>query len=154
MSGVILLEITILLVYFFGRKFKWTKICKFLRNMLQILLDEVLLNHRIFIRMWLQQDDCPAHNALIVRNVLNRMFPDRWIRSDGRICWLARSPDLTPLNFFLWEYLKSRVYCDIPATPKNMQERIQRACTDINQNDPEIIENVKQSFIYSKMCGS
>jgi len=31
---------------------------------------------------------------------------------------------------------------------ENKQERIRRACIDINQNHPEIIENAKQSFIY------
>ncbi|EZA51886.1 hypothetical protein X777_09189, partial [Ooceraea biroi] len=34
------------------------------------------------------------------RNILNESFPDRWIGRGGRISWPARSPDLTPLDFF------------------------------------------------------
>ncbi|EZA53536.1 hypothetical protein X777_07004, partial [Ooceraea biroi] len=48
------------------------------------------------------------------RNILNEPFPDRWIGRGGRISWPARSPDLTPLDFFLWGHLKNEVYRDIP----------------------------------------
>ncbi|EZA62612.1 hypothetical protein X777_10243, partial [Ooceraea biroi] len=48
------------------------------------------------------------------RNILNESFPDRWIGRGGRISWPARSPDLTPLDFFLWGHLKNEVYRDIP----------------------------------------
>ena len=34
----------------------------------------------------------------------------RWIGRRGTIEWPARSPDLTPLDFFLWGYLKNKVY--------------------------------------------
>ncbi|EZA48500.1 hypothetical protein X777_12995, partial [Ooceraea biroi] len=44
------------------------------------------------------------------RNILNESFPDRWIGRGGRISWPARSPDLTPLDFFLWGHLKNEVF--------------------------------------------
>jgi hypothetical protein len=34
----------------------------------------------------------------------------RWIGRGGRIAWPPRSPDLTPLDFFLWGYVKNIVY--------------------------------------------
>ncbi|EZA60089.1 hypothetical protein X777_13914, partial [Ooceraea biroi] len=43
------------------------------------------------------------------RNILNESFPDRWTGRGGRISWPARSPDLTPLDFFLWRHLKHEV---------------------------------------------
>ncbi|EZA60061.1 hypothetical protein X777_13886, partial [Ooceraea biroi] len=79
------------------------------------------------------------------RNILNESFPDRWIGRGRRISWPARSPDLTPLGFFRWGRLKNEVYRDIPTTPEDMRERIQRACTAIT---PESLKNVKQSFIH------
>ena len=41
---------------------------------------------------------------------LNETFPDRWIGRDGPISWPPRSPDITPLDFFLWGYVKDIVY--------------------------------------------
>ena len=38
----------------------------------------------------------------------------RWIgrgtANDDHIPWPPRSPDLTPMDFFLWGYIKSKVY--------------------------------------------
>lgn len=50
--------------------------------------------------LWYQQDGAPAHYDLLVRNYLNQTFPNRWIGRRGFIEWPARSPDLTPLDFF------------------------------------------------------
>lgn len=47
-----------------------------------------------------QQDGAPAHNSQRTKDFLNEHFP-YWIGTDGRIKWPARSPDLTPLDFFM-----------------------------------------------------
>jgi len=57
-----------------------------------------------------QQDGAPPHFTTDVRRFLDRIFPGRWIGRGGPIRWAPRSPDLTPLDFFLWDYLKSIVY--------------------------------------------
>lgn len=36
------------------------------------------------------------------------IFPRRWIERRRTIEWSLRSPDLTPLDYFLWEYLKDK----------------------------------------------
>jgi len=61
-----------------------------------------------------QQDGAPPHYALIVMEFFNAYFEDRWI---GRgvtesisLAWSARNPDLTPLEFSLWGYIKGIVY--------------------------------------------
>jgi len=41
---------------------------------------------------------------------LNDTFPDRWIGRGSTINWPPRSPDLTPLEFYLWGLMKSEVY--------------------------------------------
>ena len=41
---------------------------------------------------------------------MNEKFPGKWIGRRGPIEWAPRSPDLTPLDFFLWGYLKQKVY--------------------------------------------
>ena len=48
-----------------------------------------------------QQDGAPPHFAVDVRHFLDKTFPGRWIGRGGPIRWAPRSPDLTPLDFFL-----------------------------------------------------
>ena len=43
----------------------------------------------------------------------------------------ARSPDLTPMDLFLWEYLKDKVYRTKPRTIDALKLEIERQCRDI-----------------------
>ena len=49
----------------------------------------------------------------------------------GPIPWPARSPDLTPLDFWLWGYLKGIVYAQSPKTILNLKQAISDAISDI-----------------------
>jgi hypothetical protein len=78
-----------------------------------------LLNEKVWPRifrsvrreeLWFQQDGAPAHFARTVRDWLNRHFPNRWIGRQSEFYWPPRSPDLTVSDFFLWGYLKDKVY--------------------------------------------
>ena len=53
-------------------------------------------------RVVFQQDGAPPHWGMIVRDFLNETFPNRWIGRNGPTPWPPRSPDITPLDFFLW----------------------------------------------------
>ena len=55
------------------------------------------------------QDGAPPHCSCFVTDVLNERFPDAWIGRNGPIPWPPRSPDLSPLEFFLWGYIKNIV---------------------------------------------
>ena len=52
-----------------------------------------------------QQNGAPCHFALSVRQFLNESVSNRWIGIDGPISWPPRSPDLSPLDFFLWGHV-------------------------------------------------
>jgi len=52
------------------------------------------------------------------------MFPSRLISLRGDIGWPARSPDLTPCDFFLWGYFKAEVYKHRPQTLKALKDAI------------------------------
>ena len=60
--------------------------------------------------MWLQQDRAQAHTAGVTIEILKTVFPNRLISRFGDVPWAPRSPDLTPLHFFFWRYLKGNVY--------------------------------------------
>ena len=74
-------------------------------------------------QFFFMQDGAPPHWSTIVRDWLNEKLPNRWIGrgadTDLNIKWPPRSPDLTPCDFFLWEYIKSKVY---DSQPNNMDE--------------------------------
>jgi hypothetical protein len=58
----------------------------------------------------IQQDGAPPHFCHHVRNHPNREMAGRWISRGGPIAWPPRPPDLTPLHFSLWDYVKNIVY--------------------------------------------
>ncbi|KAG6798740.1 hypothetical protein HZU73_05933 [Apis mellifera caucasica] len=45
--------------------------------------------------------------------------------------WPPRSCNLTLLDFFLWGYLKSKVYVNNPTTTRGLQEEIKRCINEI-----------------------
>ena len=57
-----------------------------------------------------QLDGASPHWGLRVRQFLNETFSDRLIGRDGPISRSSRSSDITPLDFFLWDYVKDVVY--------------------------------------------
>ncbi|CAL1265239.1 unnamed protein product, partial [Larinioides sclopetarius] len=71
-----------------------------------------------------QNDGAPPHFSLSVRKALNGKYPDSWIGRDGPIPWPARSPDLTPLDFFFWGYIKNIVYSERIADISHLKRRI------------------------------
>jgi hypothetical protein len=57
----------------------------------------------------------------------------------------ARSPDLTPMDYFLWGYPKSKVY---DTKPENLEDLRQRIVNEVRRITAEIIENVQNEFYY------
>uniref|UniRef100_V5GPD3 Transposable element Tc3 transposase n=1 Tax=Anoplophora glabripennis TaxID=217634 RepID=V5GPD3_ANOGL len=93
--------------------------------------------------IWFQQDGAPPHYASAVRRYLDDVFPHRWIGRRGPKEWPARSPDLTPLDFFLWGYVKSKIYVNKPNSINDLKERIRQ---EVRAIPPEVIGNVQQEF--------
>jgi hypothetical protein len=60
--------------------------------------------------MWFQQDGATAHTARASTEVVREMFLEHVISLRGEIPWPARSPDLSASDYFLWGYLKAKVY--------------------------------------------
>lgn len=93
--------------------------------------------------VYFQQDGAPAHYARLVREYLDLVFPNRWIGRLGPIAWPPRSPDLTPLDFFLWGFLKDRVFRTVPDTLQEMEQRIRDNCLI---PDEDMFNRVRDSF--------
>lgn len=57
--------------------------------------------------------------------------------------WPARSCDLTPLDFFLWGYVKSQVYKNNPQSIPKLKDEIIRVIGDI---EPQLCQRVIENF--------
>ncbi|GFQ83400.1 uncharacterized protein TNCT_269741 [Trichonephila clavata] len=76
-----------------------------------------------------RQDGAPPHYHRAVRSLLDGILPNRWIGRRGFVKYPL--PDLTPLDFFLWGYLRDKVYLQKPATVVQLRATIEHACTNI-----------------------
>lgn len=92
-----------------------------------------------------QQDGHPAHTSVIARTILNKKFPNKWIGIHSNFQeWPPRSPDLTPLDFFLWGFLKDKIYQTLPLNREDLIDRIKTATLQIS---PQILRRVRESFV-------
>jgi hypothetical protein len=91
-----------------------------------------------------QQDGAAPHFAVIVRQYLNYKLPGRWMGRGGPISWPARSPDLTPCDFFLWGYIKDYVFSELPTSIVELKTKIRAAISSIDENTLEkVFKNFK-----------
>ena len=84
-----------------------------------------------------QHDGAPPHYSTHVRDFLRETFTeDRIIaRGIGRR-WPARSPDLSPLDYWFWGMIKARVYHFYkPSNLLDLQQRIQSEIEKITLNE-------------------
>ncbi|XP_024875933.1 uncharacterized protein LOC112457238 [Temnothorax curvispinosus] len=79
----------------------------FLEETLPGLLEDVPLHIRPNIIF--QQDGHPAHTSVLARTILNRRFTKKWIGIHSDLHeWPPRSPDLRPLDFFAWGFIRDQ----------------------------------------------
>ncbi|GFW61403.1 DUF4817 domain-containing protein [Trichonephila clavipes] len=97
------------------------------------------LNNHDVQELWFQQDGATCHTARATIDLLKDTFGDRLISRFGPVNWPPRSCDLTPLDYFLWGYVKSLVYADKTQTLDHLEDNIRRVIADIR---PQMLEKV------------
>ncbi|GFS72322.1 uncharacterized protein TNCV_1827291 [Trichonephila clavipes] len=92
--------------------------------------------------LWFQQDGATCHRGRATIDLLKDTFGDRLISRFEPVNWHPRSCDLTPLDYFLWGYVKSLVYADKLQTLDHLEDNIRRVIADIrSQMLEKVIEN-------------
>ncbi|GFY25970.1 hypothetical protein TNCV_1917201 [Trichonephila clavipes] len=82
-------------------------------------------------------------------DLLKDTFGDRLISRFGPVNWPPRSCGLTPLDYFLWGYVKSLIYADKPQTLDYLEDNIRRVIADIrSQMLEKVIENWTSKMDY------
>ncbi|GBL80567.1 hypothetical protein AVEN_225258-1 [Araneus ventricosus] len=91
--------------------------------------------------VWFQHDGAPPHKVSNVQQDIRDTFQQQVIGYGGCAEWPPRSSDLNPLDFFLWGYIKQRVYATPPPIFQELQNRITDACASVS---PAMLNNVQR----------
>ena len=107
-----------------------------------------------------QQDGATAHTTLRVREWLATKFRERIISRYTNIPWPSRSPDLSPLDYWLWSVCLAELRRNPPSDMEELKEIVQeyinslepgeiiKACRDITPKAMACIESNGGVFEY------
>ena len=85
-------------------------------------------------RTWLQQDGATSHMSNTSLPRVREISPGNLISSRDDINWPPHSPDLTPMDFFLWGYLISKVYANKSTSLSHLRENIRHEMAAITES--------------------
>ena len=126
--------------YFFDSTVNSTNYLEMLRTYFISRVDKT----QEYGKSYFQQDGARAHTATVVQTYLTQRFGTRFL---DKTMWPPRSPDLNPCDFFLWGYLKQRVYNPLPKTLEALRMNIEREMKNISQR------TLKDTFLnFRKRC--
>lgn len=116
-------------------------------------ISDIVDNMPVEIRhsLWYQCDGAPIHSSRQVKEKLLEMFRGKVIGRNMEQIWPPRSPDLTPLDFFLWGYLKQIVYKQRPFRDVNHLETVIRNSI-LNINPVSISNSIKDVSRRTIIC--
>lgn len=77
-------------------------------------------------RRWSQQSGATPHTVQPALNWISNHFGAPVISLMTRHIWSPKSPDLTPLDSFVWGRIKDRAYVDKPWIVEDLKEAIIR----------------------------
>lgn len=94
---------------------------------------------------WFQQDGATPHTATKIVEWLEENFKGRYLSYRTERIWPPHSPDLNPLDFFLWGYLKDHVYTEKPTTLHELKLGIKKSMRSIHSETyPAVIQNFRE----------
>lgn len=92
---------------------------------------------------WYQQDGATAHTSRDTMSWLKDRFHHRLISHKSDFPWPARSPDLSPLDFFLWGFVKGKVFRSAPSNIGQLKNEVREIIESI---DADTLQNVIANF--------
>ncbi|GFW15922.1 uncharacterized protein TNCV_4431951 [Trichonephila clavipes] len=97
------------------------------------------------IRPFFFETQCPV-NRWITETTFGE---DRIVRRLCRCPWPPRSPDLTPTDFWLWGYLKSRAYLSSTSSLSELKDAIRSEVSSIH---PDMLHSAVAGFVTRLEC--
>ena len=88
-----------------------------------------------------------------MRDRLNEVFGNNRVVGLGHdVEWPPRSPDLTPCDFFLWGYIKSKVFVNPPQTIHDLRQKIINEFNALQQQQDMIRNAVRGMQKRALLC--
>lgn len=95
--------------------------------------------------IWFQQDGATPHTTRHVTDWLHQTFDGNFISFKTANVWPPHSPDLSPLDFFLWGHLKDLVYKPQPDSVAELKITIRREIRKIStETCAAVVQNVRR----------
>ena len=94
--------------------------------------------------VYFQQDGATCHTSGETIDLLREKFRVRVISRNSDYNWPPRSCNVTHLDFFIWGYVRDKVYADAPQSIQELNERIRVVIDEI---EPQMCKNVMENFI-------
>jgi len=102
--------------------------------------------------MYFQHDGAPPHYTRHVREYLNESFPNCWLGRGGPVAWAPRSPDLTPLDYYLWSHMKMSVYETKVESRAALHDRIFAAAEHICNHPDYVASAIRFLLMCAETC--
>jgi len=122
----------------------------FLRDELPGLLEDIPLMVRG--EMYFQHDGAPPHYSRLAREYLHLYFSNRWLGRGGPVAWPPRSPDLTPLDNYIWGHMKTLVYETKVDSRAELRARIFSVAEPIRNHLDRIASAIQSLLIRAEKC--
>ena len=90
------------------------------------------------------QDGAPAHTSRMSMEWLENRFPGRLLSNKSEFIWPPRSPDLNPLDFFLWGYMKEEIHRAQPGSITEVKQLIEKFMASITE---DLLQRVTGQFV-------
>ena len=93
---------------------------------------------------WFQQDGATSHTTVECLHWLKETFQNRLISHKSEFPWPPRSPDLSPLDFFLWGFLKEVIFKRKPVSVPKLKDFIVQTVATVEE---ETLQNAMENFV-------
>ncbi len=80
------------------------------------------------------QDGASPNTAKKTMDLLEKYFGGKIISIKSEDIWPPHSPDLNPCDYFLWGFLKYRIFSDNIENVSILKERIKQKCAEISED--------------------
>lgn len=95
------------------------------------------------------QDSSPAHTSTATREYLSTKLGSQQISKQGPPNCPVMSPDLTPLDFFLFGYMKYKVNAKQIRSLQHLKTRMTRAVRSVGTGT---LSKSGKTFDYNRLC--
>ena len=94
--------------------------------------------------VWFQQDGATSHTSSPALEWLKSRFGDKIISQRTEFSWSVTSPDPSPLDYFLWGFIKEKVFKSNPRIILALKQLIEEVSSINQETLAKVINNFKK----------